>query len=357
MYDQPEINTGSKQQSQSKAPPPPSEHGRNWTLLAVSLAGAALVVMLFILFRQRETVVVHSMPAPAPGVAVDVNLGQVTDATTDRNAVARDGYRYKVFITEETDDGSSGVARVGGLVTFVPGARKGQIAIITVARVKERVADAVLEQVVGTMSAAELAAVPAASAPRSRPARAPGASLPPELVGVAPVEKNAAAATANDVVPNSVFKGLRVDSPSRKNPDLEAIAHIEGLVVVVAGAKEGQTVTARITDRTDRMAFAEVVSVEAGAAAEPVLDVVATPVEKNVAEAKASEIIPGSIIHGVKIDDASRKNPETEKVAHIDGLVIFVSGGQVGEVVSLKITERRARAASAVIVPAAPVAP
>ena len=164
-------------------------------------------------------------------------------------------------IEDESDDRRAGVARIGGLVTFVPDARRGQIAVIEISAVRPRVANALLVRV---ESESERALVPV---PEEMPVvvTAPSASAATPSPGTPegyPEIADGAAARAEDAQPGRRFR-VTIAEPSRQNPEREAVARIGGLVTIVRGAKVGERCVIRIVERRARVAFAEVVEREA----------------------------------------------------------------------------------------------
>jgi len=224
-------------------------------LAAALLAGLALLAATMIALRPRDRARVVAVIEGPDAEAYGVNRGEVADTLRDPRAVAREGRRYRVRIEDESDDGRSGVARIGGLVTFVPDARPGQIAVIEVAAVRPRVANAFLVRV---ESEPDRATVPAPSEPPS------GAIPPPDRAPPAAEGEivEGAAARAEDVQPGRRFR-VAITEASRQNPESEAVARIGGLVTIVRGGKVGERCAIRIVERRARVAFAEVVEREA----------------------------------------------------------------------------------------------
>ena len=119
---------------------------RTLALVLLPLLGIALVG--FAIYATQSKKKANVTVVFSGEEAANVNTGDILDATVPGNAIVpRVGYRYKVFVDDESDDRSSGIAKVGGLVTFIPGARRGQTAIVDITRVRERVADALLLKV------------------------------------------------------------------------------------------------------------------------------------------------------------------------------------------------------------------
>jgi predicted RNA-binding protein with TRAM domain len=294
-----------------------------WKTLALTtlpLLGIALIVLAIVLLRPARQVVVTEVLPPETGAAI--NLGQIIDATVPGNtAVPRLGFRYRLFVEDESDDRSSGIARMGGRTVFIQDARRGQTVLADVTRVRDRVVDATLAAVLGTV---ELPPKP----PRAAWAPAPGDP------------------TA-DIVAGAVLDVVLTE-PSSKNPENEAIARVAGLVVVVQGAPSaslGERVNVRITDRRERIAFAELTGAPAGTDPLPVRE--ARPANPAYRPEPGDPAVIGAEFD-VVISEPSAKRPGEEGIAKIGGLVIAVKGATtVGERVNVRITDRRERIAFA----------
>jgi len=295
----------------------PDSKLRTLALILLPILGIALVGAVIFATQTKEKAVVSVVYTGEE--AADINTGDIIDAMA-RGAVieAKLGYRYKVFVSDESDDRSSGIAKLGGLVTFIPGARRGQTVVIDVTRVRERVADAVLVQILSQVD------------------------LPPKA------PRKAYAPPAGDATAH-VIAGAEMDviisEASSKNPETEGVARVSGLVIFVNGVPTiGERVNVRITDRRERLAFAEPTGKPAGT--DPLLSSSA-PRRQAFTPAAGDPVVVGAEMD-VIISEASSKNPETEGVARINGLVVFVEGATtIGERVNIRITGRRDRMAFA----------
>ncbi len=312
--------------SQSDPAPSSSSALRTIALILLPLLGIALAVAIALLVRRPTDRADVAVIVTGEEAAAAINTGDVIDATGRATGlVPRLGYRYKVFIDDESEDRTSGIAKIGGLVTFIPGTRRGQTAIIDITRVRERVADGLL---VAVLSEVDLPP----KAPRTPYAPRPG-----------DVTAHVVAGAEMDVV---------ITEASSKNPDTEGVARISGLVVFVNGATTiGERVNVRITERRERVAFAEPTGQPAGTGPLP-------EAEAPRDRAPRSSYVPPAgdatahVVAGAEMDvvitEASSKNPDTEGVARIKGLVVFVEGATtIGERVNVRITERRERMAFA----------
>lgn len=295
----------------------PDSKLRTLALILLPILGIVLVGAVIISTQTKDKAVVSVVYTGEE--AADVNTGDIIDAMA-RGAIieAKLGRRYKVFVTDESDDRSSGIAKLGGLVTFIPGARRGQTVVIDVTRVRERVADAVLVQILSQVD------------------------LPPKAPRQ-PYSPPAGDATAH------VITGAELDviisEASSKNPDTEGVARVSGLVIFVNGVPTiGERVNVRITDRRERLAFAEPTGKPAGT--DP-LPSSSAPRRQSFTPSAGDPVVIGAEMD-VIISEASSKNPDTEGVARINGLVVFVDGATtIGERVNIRITGRRERMAFA----------
>ncbi len=313
--------------SNQPAPAPHHPAESKWRILALVLlpiVGILLVLLAIFLVRPRDAGVVTVVYTDGAPAGTTINTGDVIDATDPRAfIVPQVGYRYKVFISDESEDRASGVARLGGRVTFIPNGRRGQTAVVDLTRIGERVYEAVLVKV---LSEVEM------------PPKAPPAPFAPR-----PGDPTAGiiAGAELDVV---------ISEASSKNPETEGVAKVHGLVIFVNGVTQiGERVNVRIVERRERLAFAEPTGKPAGPAPEPVRRTSFQP-------RPGDRVIPGAEMD-VVITEASAKNPDTEGVARVNGLVVFVQGATtIGERVNVRIVERGERAAVAELTgkPAAP---
>lgn len=387
---------------------------RTLFLILLPLLGIGLVIaIIFATQAKKKAVVTVVVGADASGAAA-INTGEILDATgaAGYGLAPRLGYRYKVFVEDESDDRSSGIAKIGGLATFIPEARRGQTAIVDVTRVRERVVDAVLVQVLSQVDlppkAPRAAFVPPPDDPAIEGAEldvviSEASSKNPETEGVARigglvvfvngvptigervnvriVERRERLAFAEPTgkpagtgplptIPSSrapraayvppagdpVVVGAELDlviaEESEKNPGLEGIAKVGGLVVAVKGATTvGERVNVRIVDRMERIAFAEPTGQPAGTGPLPVIESsrparAPRPAFVPRAGDSAPHVVPGAVISAT-IVEPSNKNPATEGVAKIGGLVVFVKGATTpGQTVNVRIASRNPRAAS-----------
>ena len=292
---------------------------RTLFLILLPLLGIALVgLVIYATKAQKKAVVTVVVGAEEAGAAA-INTGEILDATgaAGYGLVPQLGYRYQVFVEDESDDRSSGIAKIGGRATFIPEARRGQTAIVDVTRVRERVVDAVLVKV---LSQVEL------------PPKAPRAAFVP------PPGDPAVEGAELDVV---------ISEASSKNPETEGVARIGGLVVFVNGVPTlGERVNVRIVERRERLAFAEPTGKPAGTGPLPTIASSRAPRAAYVPPA-GDPVVAGAELD-VVIAEESEKNPGLEGIARVGGLVVAVKGATtVGERVNVRIVERMERIAFA----------
>ena len=295
---------------------------RTLFLILLPLVGIVLVVAVIFATRAKNKAVVTVVVGADGAGAAAINTGEVIDATgaAGLGLAPRLGYRYKVFVEDESDDRSSGIAKIGGLATFIPDARRGQTAVVDVTRVRERVVDAVLVNVLS-----EVALPP----------------KPPRVAFVPPAGDPVVAGAEMDVV---------IAEASSKNPETEGVARIGGLVVFVNGVPTiGERVNVRITERRERLAFAEPTGKPAGTG--PLPEILPSRPPRDVYVPRpgdsAAHVVPGAEMD-VIIAEESAKNPGQEGIAKIGGLVVAVKGATtVGERVNVRIVDRKERIAFA----------
>ena len=217
-------------------------------LLAV---GFVLLAAMMWVLRPSQRIEVVAVITGEAAELFDVNRGEVIDAIEDEHATARLGYRYRVLIEDESDDRASGIARIGGLVTFIPGARRGQILLVELTSVRERVANGVIIRQEVAQAPPETVAR-ARRQPERRPPPVPTPTFSPEEV------TDAETATSESVQPGRLFRVLMLEA-SNRDPQREAVTRIGGLVVITPNTQVGDEVIIRIAERRPRVAFAEVV--------------------------------------------------------------------------------------------------
>lgn len=289
---------------QPSAISPPFRRNTLWLLLVLSLLAAATVAWLVFRPERGETEVIETLLEGEAALAADIYRHEVVDAVNRRDVKALVGRRYRVRITDESDEGAAGVAKIGGLVTFVSGARKGETVVIEITRVKRNVAEAVRIRGLESVAASD-------SAKSRRSADSP----------------------TNALQVGDVYSGVAKELGKEGN----GVIWVEGKVVFVQGARLGEHVQFEITENRKRFARGRVIDqapvpeeISAGATA-------TAPVSGETA--RAEEVQPGRIFD-VMVTEADRKNPEHDGVTRIGGLVVFVAGGRPDERVRIRIRKR-----------------
>ncbi|MBM4153784.1 MAG: TRAM domain-containing protein [Lentisphaerae bacterium] len=309
-----------------RSPPP-------WVLLAISTAAAGGVAALAWGARTGGDEVRVAVLPPAEVAALDLNLGSVTDTARQPGVRPQTGRRYRVHLASEAREGADAIARIGGMITFVSGGRAGETRVVEVTAVKKTTAEAV---------AVGEAATPAA------PAGAPAAEAP------------AAPATV-------VYTGVVEGVGSRGDGRLK----VDDVVIYVPGTAKGDRIVFEIVRKSDRFGTGRLVEKLAADAAAPAEApaVPSAPAETNAPVATASNAAPvaaaadagGPPKEGeertVTITEKARRNPDTDGVVRLGGMVVIVPGSQPGQTVRIRITSVRERIAFGEVVPQAPAAP
>ena len=124
-----------------------SQNRRRITAMLLVLAFAVAAILYLVIASRpdsREISLGEKVYTNMPSTDSDINVGQIIDATNNKNISPKEGYRYRVIIDGLSRDGLSGVTRIGGMITFVPGTKKGDIAVIQISSVGKTVANAKL---------------------------------------------------------------------------------------------------------------------------------------------------------------------------------------------------------------------
>jgi len=310
--------------------PKPEMLSRNVLLILLVICLAALVAVVFLVVRsgdkQNEQIItlMETTNASASGV----NILQVVDTLTNKSAVAMEGHRYKVLIDDEAREGTSGIARIGGLVTFVPDARKGDVVIIEITRMKQSTADSVV--------------IEKLEAGQAKPATHEAANTPP----AEPPRPRAETQTESAMV-GKIFRATVTDN----GREGDGIVRIDNKVVFVKGAAKGEHVEFKVTEDIGRFARAEIIS-KSDTPYENVPAVTSKPKPSREPRPAPDFDKPVKVgeEHVVTITEKDRRNPDVDGVARVDGFVIFVPGTRVGDQVRVRITDMSKRAADAEVI-------
>ena len=294
---------------------------RTAALILLPILGIALVVAAIFATKSKEKSVVTVVVGEGQAGATAINTGGIIDATGGDPLLPQLGYRYKVFVDDESDDRSSGIAKIGRMTTFIPAARRGMTAVVDVTRVRERVVDAILIDVISEVSL---------------PPKPPRAAFVPQ-----PGD------SAGHVIPGAEMDVI-ITEASSKNPETEGVAKVAGLIVFVNGVPTiGERVNVRITERRERMAFAEPTGKPAGTDPLPTYAVPGRAPRAAYVPPAGDPVVVGAEMD-VIVSEPSEKNPYAEGIARIGGLVVSVKGvPTIGERVNVRIVERLERIAFA----------
>lgn len=297
----------------------PASSSSNILLILLIVALAAAGALLYLVLRPGE----EKQEAVAPVVPVveardveetPVSVTAVIDAIERVDVSAEEGQRYKVLITEQARDGSSGIARIGGLVTFVANAEVGDVAVIEVTSLKRTTADAVVIELL------------------ERGYPVPARAERPRREEPVREERARDEEPASDLV-GQTFRGTITDT----GREGDGVTYLNGKVVFVAGAEKGEDVQFRITE--DRGRFANAVVVQR--LSDPDRDtggIEKKPYVHPVASGEEYE---------VEITEADRRNPGRDGVTRINNMVVFVPDTAPGDRVRIRITGVQRRAADA----------
>lgn len=331
------MNDSAPASSESLLPHPPRNVGWLIALLGLAVVAFAATVGLWRAQRGKPREVIVEMAGAEPAEeSPAIYTAEVIDAIAQRDVKAEVGRRYKVVIEDESKEGNAGIARIGGLVTFVRDARVGDIAIIEVLRLKKSSAEARIIRRVESAKPVER---------RFTRTRAPARSREQAVEGPVRV--------------GGIYTGV-VEDVGRKG---DGIVRVGGKVVFINNVQKGQQVVFRVAENNDRFAIGE--QVDEGAAStikeeeeEPVKETMAdattglVPHDEAVrdgATAGVEEVQVGRVFD-VVVTERDKKAPGRNGVARIGGLVTFVPDSQPGERVVIRIIERRPRFARAEVV-------
>ena len=329
-------------------------------LMALCLVAVGAVVFLVLRPPSAKPEVILAVTEARTPAEAQVPVLNVVDTLADPNAKAVVGGRYKVRMADNAREGSSGIARIGGLVTFVPDTRKGDLAIIEVTRLKRSTADATLIERLSETPApapAPTPASPAAPAVATAPA-APTPSVSPQ-----------APAPATSGLMGNTYRG-NVEVIGKEG---DGIVKVNGKTVFIKGVTLGQYVEFKVTSDKARIAFGELLSVlpkpetpapaPAPAPAAPVNAVSPTTPASPAPSGATTEAKPAAQTdyssiplpavgseYVVTVTEKDRREPLKNGVARMNRLVVFVPGTQPGDRVRIRIAEHMRRAVRAEVI-------
>lgn len=302
----------------------PKEEARPQTT-AHGLPRAALVSLLIICVLAVATVlalalrsgdhvpemIISAVEVESPAV-VDLNVLEVIDTLQNPHAEARVGRRYRVLVADEAREGAAGIARIGGLVTFVPHTVRGDQVIIEVTRLQRTTADAIVIE-------HEASGVEIPGRPRREPRPEQVERPVSEMVG-------------------QLYRGI-VEDMGREG---DGIVRVDGKIVFVEGAALGEDVEFRVLEDMGRFARGVVTRR---------FEQEAPPEEPAPRMGRPDQSVTVGLAYEVLITDVDRNNPDTVGVTRLEGgLVVFVPGTQPGDRVLIRITNMQRRSATAEVV-------
>jgi predicted RNA-binding protein with TRAM domain len=317
-----------------------SDRLRSLYALGIVLAIACVTIVILILTSgQSDTVYVvgEKTLETMPGTSSELNMDQIIDAVNNAEAVAREGYRYRVLIDDLSDDGSSGIAHIGGLVTFIDGVSKGDIAVVRITRLGRSVANAECEKIVET-STLQQEKIHTKAAKKQPIVAKVADTEPPKPIHINDIQ-------ADDMKVGAVYEGTVTEMGSKG----DGIIKVDGKVVFVKGSQLNETCQFKITDIMRAFNIAEKTkSISAQSETAETGGTVET--EKTAHKNEKDKEVTVGDIYDVTIEDKDRNNPDTDGIARINGLIVFVRGTQPGDQVKIKITDKAPRFARAAVI-------
>ena len=301
--------------AEKKPPTAPATGTRRVIALSLVLAIAVVTVLyLFITSRggNNEIIIGTNSFSSVPATADDINVGQIIDTLKNPKAELRAGYLYKVAINDMSREGTEGVTRIDGKITLVRGSIKGDVAIIRVTSVSKSIARAELIELLK----------------KGKP-QTTASPLDTIAKGVEDTVKTVAKPEKG-----KTYSGT-VEAIGSKG---DGIVRVGGKVVFIPGAEKGQVISFRVVETGDKYNRGELIEKkQAGARS-----------SETTSKDSAEEVAVGQE-YEVTITEKDRKQPDKNGVTRINGLVVFIPGTQPGDKVRIRITNRGARYARAVV--------
>jgi predicted RNA-binding protein with TRAM domain len=266
------------------------------TLWVALICVAALIGVLYLILgsRQPSREATEEIVVSRTDEAPSFNFAHVIDATGDEEIEIQEGARYRVVIEDESRDGVAGVAFIGGMVTFVDGTRPGDVVVVEVTRLKRSVAEAIVVERISE-----------GRSQRKRAERPRDDTRLPQ---------------------DTVYHGKVTDMGSKG----DGIVRVNNKVVFVPDTEVGDEISFRIREDKGNFAIGERVDEQ-------------KEVEQETESDDPADAVQPGATFDVTVTEKDRKNPDTDGVARIGGLVVFVPGTQPGDEVSIRITGRRPR--------------
>lgn len=292
-------------------------------LLAIALVATGTVIWFAVARDRSPPEQIVAVLDERSASAVELNVGEILDATQQTNLTPVVGRRYRVRISGESRDGASMLARIGETLTFVKGgAKPGEIVEVEVTRLYRTTAEAiVLNRNPAADTAAAQPLAPSDATPRDqRPSKLASRETAPAATG-------------------EIYTGVVTRLGSRGDGAVE----VGDRIVYIPGAQIGERVVFEITEKTERFWTGRLLwklAPEGSSQTRP-------PSEEG--PLRAPQVVEGAEFE-VVVRERERRNPEKNGVARIDGLAVVVPDTRPGDRVKIRIVERRRTIAMAEIV-------
>lgn len=314
------MNESPRNDSTSAAPVSGLSRKALISLLVICLVAIGAVFVLALRSGDETPEVILSAVEVESHDDIDLNVSKVIDTLQDPDVEARVGWRYRVLIEDDAREGASGIARIGGLVTFVPNTTRGDQVIIEVTRLQRTTANAIV--------------IEHEASGREIPGHRPRQDREPtrderresEMVG-------------------QLYRGV-VEDLGREG---DGIVRVDGKVVFVEGATLGEDVEFRVVEDMGRFARG-VVTQRFEVTPDEDSEDEREPPEEERRMGQPEQSVTVGLMYEVTITDVDRNNPETDGVARLNGLVVFVPDTQPGDRVLIRITGMQRRSARAEVV-------
>lgn len=298
-------------------------------LLSITVAATAAVVYFATRPGDAKDELVVSVMDAREAAALRINTLEVIDATGRSDIEPEVGRRYRVRISSESREGASCIARIGRMITFVDHVKPGDVVVVEVTRLKRNTAEAVVV----------------------KDASPAGGSLVPSAIAGTDAPSSVAATRAALSEPTPVHTGTVVFVGKFG----DGMVKLEGHNVFIPGVEKGDRIAFEVTEKGERAWSGRLVAKltpgsgagDGGAGAPTMRSGGTAPGGRDFS---AADHVQVGKEYDVTITDRDRDNPTTTGMVRIDGLVVLVSGTQPGDMVKIRITERRQRLAKAEVI-------
>jgi predicted RNA-binding protein with TRAM domain len=202
----------------------------------------AIGVVVYLVFRSPQAApeIIHEEVTFESAAEAEINVGQVIDLRETPDVTAEEGQRYIAVIEDRSSTGADGIARIGGLVTFVPNSETGDLVVMDLVSIRGRVAHAVVVEKLDSG-----VAVPGRPRAETRPRRT----------------ESSPDARPQRTMPFAVGDEFDVEitERDRNNPEIDGVTRIQGVVTFVPGTQPGDNVRVRILETRRTIANAIVI--------------------------------------------------------------------------------------------------